>query len=123
MGLMNPAASNFSTSLTINRSISMWNIPSRLKFFAIKYAADKHSALLKFSRFCCVQFVEGSALWLLKLSATKYSANKHSALKFSRFCCEQSAERSAFCFLKLYAMKYFVNEHSAFLRFCCEIFC
>ena len=86
--------------------------PGRLEFSAIKYSTDKHSALLKFSRFCCEQSAEGSALWLMKLSATKYFADKHSALKFNRFYCEKSTEGSAFCFLKLSSTKYSVDEHS-----------
>ena len=43
-----------------------------LKFSATKYSMEKHSALLKFNRFCCEQSVEGSAL--LEKSAEGYFA-------------------------------------------------
>ena len=93
IGLMNLMASNF---LDLHNYLPFYlsvEYPGMLKFSATKYSMDKHSALLKFSRFCCEQSAEGSALWLLKLSATKYSANEHSAfLGFSRFRCEQSTK-------------------------------
>ena len=80
-----------------------------LKFSATNYSIDKHSALLKFSRFCCEQSAEGSALWLLKLSATKYSANEHSAfLGFSRFRSEQSTK--GFALLEKSVEGYFAEE-------------
>jgi len=104
---MNLVASNF---LDLHNYLPFYlsvEYPGMLKFSAIKYFTDKHSALLKFSRFCCKQSVEGSALWLLKLSTTKYSANKHSALKFSRFCCEQSAEGSTLFFSETFRYEIF----------------
>ena len=86
--------------------------------------------LLEFNtKFCCrifcrEQFVEISTLWILKLSATKYSAGEHSTfLKFSKFYCEQSTKGSALCFLKLSTTKYSANEHSTYLGFYYEIFC
>ena len=45
-----------------------------LKFSATKYSMDKHSALLKFSRFCCEQSAKGFAL--LEKSAEGYFAEE-----------------------------------------------
>nr|POF11724.1 hypothetical protein CFP56_49261 [Quercus suber] len=75
------------------------NVSSATYDYGYSFSADSFQRLVIMA---LLQSTEISALWLLKLSAMKYSADEHFAfLKFNKFYYEQSAEGSV-----LYAMEF-----------------